>query len=158
MYEWEIILILIFFLARIRKILYHCVRFIKYRFIMNITMRRYNKAIFTNAYKSFYRSSLIFRFIYTGVMTPWPSWPRFDTYHLSVHCNTAFVSSFPLFIKEREKVLRNCSKLNHVQKAEKKHLFPQEEKKGSFSCLSDTNLIWVLRGNFSYTVYRERGK
>lgn len=131
-YEWEIILILIFFLARIRKILYHCVRFIKYRFIMNITMRRYNKAIFTNAYKSFYRSSLIFRFIYTGVMTPWPSWPRFDTYHLSVHCNTAFVSSFPLFIKEREKVLRNCSKLNHVQKAEKNICFHKKKKKDHF--------------------------
>lgn len=121
-----------FFLARIRKILYHCVSFIKYRFIMNITMRRYNKAIFTNAYKSFYRSSLIFRFIYTGVMTPWPSWPRFDTYHLSVHCNTAFVSSFPLFIKEREKVLRNCSKLNHVQKAEKNICFHKKKKKDHF--------------------------
>lgn len=121
-----------FFLARIRKILYRCVRFIKYRFIMNITMRRYNKAIFTNAYKSFYRSSLIFRFIYTGVMTPWPSWPRFDTYHLSVHCNTAFVSSFPLFIKEREKVLRNCSKLNHVQKAEKNICFHKKKKKDHF--------------------------
>lgn len=121
-----------FFLARIRKILYHCVRFIKYRFIMNITMRRYNKAIFTNAYKSFYRSSLIFRFIYTGVMTPWPRLPRFDTYHLSVHCNTAFVSSFPLFIKEREKVLRNCSKLNHVQKAEKNICFHKKKKKDHF--------------------------
>lgn len=89
----------------------------------NITMRRYTMAIFTNAYSNI--SKTVY---YIGVMTPWPSWPRFDTYHLSVHCNTPVVFSFPLLIKEREKVLRNCSKLNHVQKAGKKHLFPQEKK------------------------------
>lgn len=85
-----------------------------------------------NFHQRLLKSSLIFRFIYTGVMTPWPSWPRFDTYHLSVHCNTAFVSSFPLFIKEREKVLRNCSKLNHVQKAEKNICFHKKKKKDHF--------------------------
>lgn len=129
MYEWEIILILIFFFGTDKKA-YTIVYVLSNTDLLWIlrcedTMRQFSPT----PIKSFYRSSLIFRFIYTGVMTPWPSWPRFDTYHLSVHCNTAFVSSFPLFIKEREKVLRNCSKLNHVQKAEKNICFHKKKKK-----------------------------
>lgn len=131
MYEWEIILILIFFGTD--KKAYTIVYVLSNTDLLWIlrcedTIRQFSPM----PIKSFYRSSRIFRFIYTGVMTPWPSWPRFDTYHLSVHCNTAFVSSFPLFIKEREKVLRNCSKLNHVQKAEKNICFHKKKKKDHF--------------------------